>query len=352
MKVRISGSLLLLATPLLAQPGPMAVRYTEAISESVRGTVELNGTIESRGASTIASEVAGIVSRLHVREGDFVTTGNPIASLRSEDLRLQRQASEGALLEANARLELARASLSRARGMWEDQIISRQQYDDAVSEEQAWLGRVASTRANLERIKRDLERATIRAPFSGVLTQERVAVGEWVSAGGEIADLLDTSTLEVDVDVPEKHYGSISRGDTVMVTLPALDELRVAGSIRAIIPRSDTSSRTFPVKISIDSNGSIGVGMRARVALPVGSERSAVLVPKDAIVRQGPSQMIYVIADGNTVSAVPVTTGESAGVWVEIAGDVDPGAQVVTRGNERMRPGQQVAGQPLEYPFP
>lgn len=344
--------LLLCSSSLFAQQGPVAVRFTEAINKDLRGSVELTGTVESREASVVASEVEGIVDTLHAREGELVRRGAPIASLRAEDLRLRMRALEGDLQEANARLELAEASLKRARGMFEDQIISQQQLDDALSESQAWMGRVARLDAEMERVRRDLARSTIRAPFMGVIAEERVAVGEWVSSGGAIAELIDITSLEVTVDAPERHFGSIDKGDPVRVILPALENLEVAGRVRAVIPRSSTSSRTFPVKVSIDSNGGIGVGMRAQVHVPVGRSRPVTIVPKDAIVRQGSQEMIYLIGPDETAKPVPVTTGASAGVWLEVRGDVSAGDRVITRGNERLRPGQSVAAQPIEYEKP
>jgi multidrug efflux pump subunit AcrA (membrane-fusion protein) len=74
-------------------------------------------------------------------------------------------------------------------------------------------------------------------------------------------------------------------------------------------------------------------------------------VPKDGVVTQGGRQLVFVIENG-TVNAVPVETGAGAGNWIEVRGEVRPGQQVVTRGNERLFPGQPVQGQPAEYPLP
>ena len=92
--------------------------------------------------------------------------------------------------------------------------------------------------------------------------------------------------------------------------------------------------------------------MLARVALPMGALFDALLVPKDAIVRQGPQEMVYRIKEDDTVEPVTVTSGQGIGVWIAVQGELAPGDRVVTRGNERIFPGMPVAGEPQEYPQP
>ena len=111
-------------------------------------------------------------------------------------------------------------------------------------------------------------------------------------------------------------------------------------SVRAVVPRADPRSRTFPVKVVIPNpGGDIGVGMLATVRLPVGEATSAVMVPKDALVDGVQGSSVYVIGGDDTVRPVSVTTGGSQGAWIAVSGGVSPGDRVVTRGNERLRPG-------------
>ena len=79
---------------------------------------------------------------------------------------------------------------------------------------------------------------------------------------------------------------------------------------------------------------------------------TATIIPKDAVYRQGDQLIVYVMDGDDTVKQVPVQTGNGAGVWVEVQGQISPGQRVVTRGNERLRPGQKVRAKPVEYPLP
>lgn len=334
--------------------GPAPVRYTEARVADITETIELTGTIESRRTSIVASEVPGVVETLFVRDGDRVDAGAPIARLRRETLALQAEAAAGDLEEARARLELARSSRRRTEDLHEKDLVSEQQLDQAISEEEVARARVRQLEADLERLRGDLGQSTIRAPFAGVVVEEHTQVGEWVPAGGAVVELSDLDDLEVTVEVPERAFGDLEAGADARVVIPSLDGTTVEGEIRTIVPRANPRARTFPVKVSVPNpTGRVGVGLLASVVLSIGDdEEGSVMVPKDALIEQRGSRVVYVIADDGTVRSVGVETGVEAGPWVAVEGDLEPGDRVVTRGNERLEAGQRVEGEVQEYEAP
>lgn len=347
----------LAALPLAAQPpggrGPSPAGYTEARSHQVRSTVRLTGSVVARESSVVAAEVAGSVVELAKREGDAVRRGEALVRLRRDARELDLAARRAALEEAEARLDLARRTLGRSRELFDSQVISRQTLDDAVSEQAAWQGRVENLEAEIARVEDDLERLVVRAPFSGVVVRERTQVGEWVTVGGPVSELVSLDNLEVRLDVPERYYGSLRRGTAARVTFEALPGVELDGELTAVIPRADAQARAFPVKIRFaDPQRQTGVGMLARVDLPVGRVEAATVVPKDAVVRRGREELVYRIGGEGVVEEVAVETGTAVGVWIEVRGGVAPGDRVITRGNERLRPGQRVAGEPVSYDPP
>jgi RND family efflux transporter MFP subunit len=269
-KGALPGVALLLATLGASAQGPerppSPVRYTEAREHSVRSTVKLPGTVESRVYSTVATEVAGLVEELMVREGDVVKKEQPLARLRTTTRELQRQAHVAQLREAEARLKQAQRNLERASELNEEGIISRQEYDDRFYEVDAWQGRVEQLTAEIAQIDLSLRQSTIRAPFAGTITTERIEVGEWVDTGDPVVEIHALGELEVRVEVPEQYFRSLNPGARAVVTFEALPGYEVAGRITAIIPSADTEARTFPLKVRISNRqGRIGVGMLAQV---------------------------------------------------------------------------------------
>ena len=332
---------------------PSPVRYTEVREHAVQRTIHLPGTVESRYASMVASEVYGRVDDLPAREGTPVQRGQVLVRLNTAERELERRAAAARLREAEARLELAQRNLDRARDLFDEKVVPQQDLDNAISEFHAWEGRVEQNSADLDRIELDLARSTIRAPFSGIVVAERREVGEWVAVGDAVVEVLSLEELEVRVDVPERYFQNLSPDAEALVTFEALDGFQVTGRVRAIIPRAREGARTFPLLVRISNrDGRIGVGMLADVSILAGNSYRAVVVPKDAVITNGDERFVYLIGGDNTVAMTPVTAGAGVGSWIVVEGAVEPGQKVVTRGNERLFPGQQVQGEPEEYALP
>ncbi len=335
--------------------GPPAspVRYTEAKEHPVRRTLRLPGTVESPKLSLVASEVEGVVAEFPVREGQRVEKEEPLAKLRTESLELRRTAAQAQLKEAESRLKLAERNLERARELFEAKVVSQQQLDDAFYESNAWQGRVEQLTADIATINLALRQSTIRAPFSGAITRERTQVGAWIGVGDPVVEMMSLDVFEVRVEVPEQYFPGMKTGASARVIFPSVQGLEISGTVSAVVPKADPQARTFPLKVRIPNRGGrIGAGMLAEVALPGGENHRATVVPKDAVVRRGTQDFVYVLNGDNTVSQVTVETGEGVGAWIEVRSGLSSGQKVVTRGNERLRPGQAVTGTPLEYPLP
>ncbi|MCP3979663.1 MAG: efflux RND transporter periplasmic adaptor subunit [bacterium] len=337
---------------VLAAEGP-PVRFTPVTEHEMRGEIRLPATVEPTTAGVVAGEVAGRVVEIVAREGQRVAAGSALVRIDSTNVELQLRAARGRLKEARARLELAESKLGRAQHLFDGSVISQDELDDAMSESTAWLGRVDQTEAEIARFEEDLRRSEIRAPFSGVIVRKMTEVGQWVALGGAVAEMVSLDRLELRVEVPERHFVRLEHGDRTAILFESLPGLRLEGKIEAVIPRADPVARTFPVKVRFrDPEGRVGVGMLAEVALPVGESRRALLLPKDAVVRQGLEEVVYRINEDDTVEPVSVKSGQGVGDWIVVDGPLVAGQRVVTRGNERLMPGQQVSPTAQEYRLP
>ena len=353
-RVMLPGFVSLLAAlivPASAQQASPA-GFTVALRHEIVRVVQLSGTVEATTSSVVAAEAPGSVVAIEVRPGDRVETGTPLVRLRTRWSNLQLQEARGRRQEAAARLELAESKLARAHDLFADEVVSQQDLDDAISEHTAWEGRAAQSAAEVERLEFAVDRLVVRAPFDGVVTAKLTDIGEWVPIGGPVFEMVAMSRLEVRVQVPERYFDALQQGVDARVRLDALPGLELDGRVSAIIPSANLKARTFPIKVSLPASDRIGVGMLARVDLPVGEPGDAVIVPKDAVVRQATGNVVLRLGADDVVEAVPVRVGQGAGVWVVVEGTVAAGDRIVTRGNERLRPGQTVDASPLSYPAP
>ena len=337
---------------------PSPVGYTEARNHLVRSSLRLPGTVESNVVSRVASEIGGLVVEYPVREGDQVTKGQLLARLNARSLELDVQAAKAQLAEAQARQKLAERNYERAKELFDSKVFSQQQLDDTFFENTAWQSRIDTLKSDIARIDHDIARSAITAPFDGVIIAKHTELGEWLGVGDEVAELMSLADLEVVANVPEQYFRQVRLGGAATVEFEALPGGQIPGQISALIPRADPQARTFPVKIRFSAGDRrIGAGMLARVEIAglgagAGAARSATIVPKDAIVRRGPQTFVYVLNGEGSVDPAPVQPGAGVGAWIEVAGPVLPGAKVITRGNERLQPGQRVIGEPVEYALP
>jgi RND family efflux transporter MFP subunit len=336
-----------------AQGGGSPVGVTEAIRHGVHQTLELTGSVESRRAGLVASEAEGVVTELVAREGERVRKGQPLVRLRQEVAEFRLKAAQGQLQEARAQLRLAETNQRRAQELFDQQVFSRQQLDDALSQQDAGEGRVAQLEAEVARLEDQLAHTVVRAPYDAVVVAEHCSVGEWVGAGDPVAELVDTGDLEVTLQVPEQFFSGLVVGAPVRVTIGSLGRSDFEARIRAVVPRADPQARSFPLKVAISNpKGAIGVGMLARIAVPVGGAEPATLVPKDALVSKGGNRFVFVVGEEDKVRSVQVTPGTATGNWIAVRGEIAAGDRVVIQGNERLAPGQPVRPEAVEVTLP
>lgn len=354
-RVALGLALIAVAAPSVvrAQGGASPVGVTEVIQHGVRQTLDLTGSVESRRAGLVASEAEGVVTELVAREGERVRKGQALVRLRQEVAEFRLKAAQGQLQEARAQLRLAETNRGRAQELFDQQVYSRQQLDDALSQQDAGEGRVAQLEAEVARLEDQLAHTVVRAPYDAVVVAEHCSVGEWIGAGDPVAELVDTRDLEVTLQVPEQFFSGLVVGVPVRVTIGSLGRSDFEAKIRAVVPRADPQARSFPLKVAISNpKGEIGVGMLARIAVPVGSAEPATLVPKDALVSRGGNRVVFVVGQEDKVRSVQVISGTATGNWVAVQGEIAAGDRVVIQGNERLAAGQQVLPEAVEVTLP
>lgn len=330
-----------------AQDGmPPALVVTETVvREPIHERLSLIGTAQPLRDSLVASEVEGRVTARSIEHGDRVEAGTVLVELDSTRLRKELDRVRAQQVDAQAQLELAEIQAGRARRLFEREILSRGEMDEAAAKLRSNQGRVGSIEAQLASIEHDLASAVIRAPFAGVVTELHTEIGEWIARGAPVVRLTDLSTVEIRVEVPERHFRRLVTDAPVPARVDALPGLTLSGKIFAGVPQADPEARTFPVFVRAPNPAEqVGSGMLVGVELTLSGGDEALLVSKDAVVRQAQQELIWVVEDG-AVRAVSVRTGRGVGSRVEVHGDVAEGDVVVVRGNERLAPGQPVVEQ-------
>ena len=341
--------LLILAPSLMAGdadksqgPPPVPVKIALVEQKMVSEQVSLVGTTEAVATSTVAAEVSGVVEYFPVKEGDFVKKGDLLVRLISTELKIRLKGAVAARGAIRARLELAEKELSRYSRLKDADSIAARNYDEALYNQRAFSQELLRSEADMERLEYEIKQKKVVAPFSGFVSTEHTQVGEWINVGGPVVDLVDLRQIKVSVDVPERYAVMIAPQEEVKVMVKSISNEVRAGRINAILPQGDPNSRTFPVKINIENQDfKIKSGMESMVTFNLAAQKSALLVPKDAVVTAGNDRLVFIVNDGKAIP-VPVKILGYYDGNVEVAGKLAPGIKVVIRGNERLRPGQPV----------
>ncbi len=326
-----------------SQPPAAAPVVVEEVTETNLSTpLTFVGAVEPAKRSLIASEIEGLVNVYSAKEGKYVKKGELLAKFQTKNLEIDLTEARAAKREAKARFDLANANLRRFQELYEKGIASLQELQDAESEREAQLARTVQLDSQIDSHIYDLSRSKIKAPFDGFITSEKSEVGQWITEGGPVAEIIDISIAKVKAEIPERHITKINVGDKVEINIDSIPDLKINGEVSSIVPQANMETRTFPVEVRVDNaDFKLKSGMVARISFSIGDATTTKLVPKDAIVDRNNASLLFVVTDG-VVNLVPVTTGKAYKSLIEVIGPIEKGQLVVTRGNERLRPQQPV----------
>lgn len=318
------------------------VKVSTVEMKMVSDQISLIGTAEAVTESTVASEVSGIAEYYPVKEGDFVKKGQLLVKLSSEEVDLRIKGAGARKEKIKAGLLFAEKELERFTKLKEANSIASNKYDEIFYNHNALTQELKQSEAEIESLLYEQKRKQVFAPISGFVAKEHIEVGEWVNAGGPVVTIIDLGRIRINVDVPERYAVMLSPKSNVKVSIKSLPGRQFAGKIQAVLPRGDSGSRTYPVRIYL-SNPDLKIkgGMEATVLFSLDGGKNALLVQKDAIVPAGGNKIVFTVKDGKALPVMVNVLGYYDGN-AAVEGDLKPGDKVVIRGNERLRPGQPV----------
>jgi multidrug efflux pump subunit AcrA (membrane-fusion protein) len=390
-------------------PAPPAVPVAAALVSTMKTASgqPFVGTVLPARTSDVGSAVDGRLTELPIVDGQHVAENEPIAQLLRGLLEIERagataeldrrrqvlgelqagsrpeeiEQARAAVAGFEARLSYAKDRLARLGRLAERGTSTADELNDAQTELRAVEAQLRGSRAALElvetgprkeqiaqaaaaaavqeaevqRIDDQLAKHTIRAPFSGWVVERFTEKGQWVARGGLIARIAELDTLEIEAQVPESSLAALREGAHVRLEFDAAADQAWIGTVARVVPQADLLSRSFPVRIRLENRIVDGVptikgGMLARAWLPVGAAGEVTVVPKDALVLGGAKPLVFCIDSSSpttgVVRPVEVALGAAVEGYVAVRGTLEPGALVVVRGNERLRPGMQVTFTP------
>ena len=324
------------------------VEIARSEQQPVVQIVTVSGSVTSPQSAILSPSIGGLVEETLVDAGDQVEKGQPLVMLDSELALLTLERTVAEETQARTALEDARRRLAEAervgpqRGIAESEIKSLRA--EVTRDESALEAAAAAARQQQAVVRRH----EVRAPFKGVVSQRLAQVGEWVSPGDGLVELVATEGLRFDFRVPQTYFARLDENTRVDLTLDAVPDEVVPGHVQSIVPVKDPGARTFLLRVVTREQHRLPVtpGMSARAALRIDTGREAVVVPRDAVLMYPDGRKtVWVVEqeDGNTVvHEKRIQAGLEFDGLVEVQGGLEAGLDIVTRGNEALRDGETV----------
>ena len=343
-----------------------AIKEYPALYEAV-GTVQAGATVN------LASKLMGTVEKVKVREGDQVKTGDVLMVIDQRQVDAGYRQAEANLAEAKKALDaamssrdaalaserLARATYDRYLNLKKEDSVSAQEFDEVEARYQEAKAAAKRAEAMVETVTARIQQAqaglasasvtkkdaVITAPSDGVITSKLVDEGDLASPGMPLLSMDTTDGYRVDAILPENYFQEVKPGQSVRVTVPALREGSVPGTIRTIIPAADQRSRSFLVKVTLPQDLPVTSGMFARVEVPFGRV-SKILIPPKAVIYQGQLTALFVLKDQDIARFRLIRLGKTSEQGVEVLSGLETGERFVAVQIPELRDGARVEVKP------
>ncbi len=301
----LSGLLTLAGQPAVADRGVLqtaAVDYATLPRE-----YRLDGVVEAIRQTTVSAQTQGQVEEILYDVDDFVEKDQVLLKLKDTEhqARVTRAAAE--LKEAVARLEQAKDDHMRTQDLFKRKLAAESEMDRAEAELKSAQARYEAAGAALIQAQEQLDYTIVRAPYSGIVTQRFVQVGEAAQPGQALISGISLEQLRVLVDVPQSLIPDIRRQGKARVELPDRTWTEVGGI--TVFPFADYGSNTFKVRVSLPEGiGQLFPGMFVKTAFATG-ERQELVVPEEAVVYRSEVTGVYVVDAAGAVRFRQIRVG-------------------------------------------
>jgi RND family efflux transporter MFP subunit len=302
------------------------------------------GTVYFNQSSVLAARTQGLVLTVNFDTTQQVKKGDILVELDHEILDSKIKAIRASLKELKLQQERAGKDLKRYNRLLKQKSVSQQKFDEIYYAKIGLDQKLISLEAELDSLMIERGQSIIKAPFDGIISKRNVDVGEWVSEGGTIATLINPEHIDVLFNIPASYAINIQPASKIDVSIA---ENSYAGIIEGIIIDGDEKSRTFPLKISIQSRDQhLLAGMEARINLQTSTSPDTLLVPRDAVIKRFGKDVVFV-NNNNTAQMIPVIVTQYKNSTAAVkAEDLKAGMHVVIKGNERIFPEQSLRTEP------
>ena len=314
----------------------------------------LPGEVQARYSTPLSFRVAGKIIERHVRLGDTVTPGQIVAKLDPADAAKNAAAAKAQLSAAQHQLDYARQQLDRDRAQSRENLIAATQLEQTRNAYASALAQRDQAAQQAALSADQLKYTSLQADHAGVITAEQADTGQNVAAGTPVYQLAWSGDIDAICDVPESVLAALAVGQRASVTLGPLPGKTFTATLREIAPAADPQSRTYRVKLTLDSpSPDVRLGMTANISFDNrGVDNQATYtVPATALFHDGKQPAVWVVKpQEDTLELRRVQVLRYDARSVTLSGGVQPGERLVWQGVHTVSAGERVRAVPPLHP--
>jgi RND family efflux transporter MFP subunit len=304
------------------------VTVAKVSMQSMDEKLSLTGTLLANKDVDIISETQGTVVSVNIQVGDFKNVQDILFRLDDEVKQANYSSAEVDYLNAKAEVE-------RQIKLAQEGLISTAQLETAKLSYQSSEARYITAR-------RQYNDAKIKTPISGIVTSRAVDIGNLVTAGMKVANIVDIRTLKVSVNVPENDYFKVRVGDSVSISIDLYPGISFPGRVTSKSVKAD-DAHTYPVEIKLHNSDKhpLYAGLFCRVLFVSNRLHPAIMVPRTALIGSVYQPKVFVVKNGSAILR-PVVTGSEVGSNIEIVSGLNVDETIVIAGQSVMADSTQV----------
>jgi len=342
--------------------GATSVEVDKVILESLNQTIPVIGRVISLKEANVPAAVIGKIENVFVEVGDKVKKGQILASIDTERYSWLAEIATANVNATKAEIKSAKAEtninlieLKRMENLKESSAFNVAKYERLQSLHISLIAKEEIVEAKLNSVlqeeklaKLNLKRATVKAPFDGIIELKMIELGEAVGLGFTLFKLVSDSLLEIEADVPSNRARILEINNNIKIS--TTDMISFNSKLRALGVRENSNTRTIPIHLTFNNSEisrNLFVGENVNIFIPIGPGLKAPTVHKDAILKREGMSLVYVVEEEKAIIK-PLKLGDGVGNRFIVLGGIQEGDTVVIKGNERLRPGQKVKPIPTD----
>lgn len=319
--------------------------------QTLQNSVTATGTIEAVTSVTVGTQVSGIVNKLYVDYNSQVKKGQVIAELDKTNLLSELNTAKANMASAQSQLNYQSANIKRYQTLYQKGLVSADDYENALLTYRQAKEEVATAKEQVQRAQTNLGYATITSPIDGTVISKSVEEGQTVAASFNTPELFtiakDLTNMQVVADVDEADIGAVKEGDRVTFTVDAYPDDTFEGTVKQVRLQATTTNNVVTYEVVISAQNAdlkLKPGLTANVTIYT-QERTGVLAVANKALRFTPTKetvgkdmkivdckgknKVWTL-DGKTLTAHPVSIGQTDGMHTEITKGLKVGQQIVT----------------------